>query len=82
MSYQSFLSVYLIAGTASVLGLVPGGLGVFETAVTVMIASPSKAAALSAYFAYRIIYFITPLILALVGFALHEFRGRGKKPQL
>jgi uncharacterized membrane protein YbhN (UPF0104 family) len=76
VSYLSFLTVYLIAATASVLSLVPGGLGVFETAMTVLTAPPSKAAALSAYFAYRLIYFIAPLIVALVLFALHEWRGR------
>ena len=34
-TYQSFLGVYLIAATASELSLAPGGLGVFETVVTV-----------------------------------------------
>jgi len=76
LSYQSFLPVYLIAATASVLSLVPGGLGVFETAMTMLTAPPSKAAALSAYFAYRMIYFIAPLLIALVGFAVHELRGQ------
>ena len=81
LSYQLFLSVYLIAATASVLSLVPGGLGVFETVVTVMTAPQSKAAALSAFFAYRLIYFIAPLLFALAAFALHELQGRGRKPQ-
>ena len=76
LSYQSFLPVYLIAATASVLSLVPGGLGVFETAMTMLTAPPSKAAALSAYFAYRMIYFIAPLLIALIGFIAHEARGR------
>jgi uncharacterized membrane protein YbhN (UPF0104 family) len=81
LSYQSFLSIYLIAATASVLSLVPGGLGVFETAITMMTAPASKAAALSALLAYRMIYFIAPLLLALVGLAVHELRGRNKKEQ-
>ncbi|HZP76618.1 MAG TPA: lysylphosphatidylglycerol synthase domain-containing protein [Pseudolabrys sp.] len=76
LAYQSFLAIYLIAATASVLSLVPGGLGVFETAVTVMTAPTSKAAALSAFFVYRIIYFILPLLVALVIFTLHEMRNR------
>lgn len=79
LSYQSFLPVYLIAGTASVLSLVPGGLGVFETAMTVMTAPPSKAAALSAFFAYRMIYFIAPLLIALIGLAVHELRSQATK---
>ena len=79
LSYQSFLPVYLIAGTASVLSLVPGGLGVFETAMTVMTAPPSKAAAMSAFFAYRMIYFIAPLLFALIGLAIHELRSQAAK---
>ena len=76
VSYQSFLGVYMIAATASVLSLVPGGLGVFETVITVLIAPPSKAAALGGFLAYRMIYFILPLAVAIVLFALHEFRRR------
>lgn len=81
LSYQSFLPIYLIAATASVLSLVPGGLGVFETAMTMLTAPPSKAAALSALFAYRMIYFVAPLLIALVGFAVHEVRGQRVKRQ-
>lgn len=81
LSHQLFLSVYLIAATASVFSLVPGGLGVFETVVTVMTGPLSKAAALSAFFAYRLIYFIAPLLFALAAFALHELQGRGRKPR-
>ena len=76
VSYQSFLGVYLIAATASVLSLVPGGLGVFETVVTVLMAPPSKATALGSFLAYRMIYFIFPLAIAIMFFALHEFRCR------
>lgn len=75
LSYLSFLPIYLIAATASVISLVPGGLGVFETAMTMLTAPPSKAAALSTFFAYRIIYFIAPLLIAIIAFAVHEVRG-------
>jgi uncharacterized membrane protein YbhN (UPF0104 family) len=81
LSYPAFLSVYLIAATASVLSLVPGGLGVFETTVTMLTSPPSKAAALSAFFAYRLIYFIAPLLLALAVFAVHEVRRQGRRLQ-
>jgi len=79
LSFHSFLPLYLIAATASVLSLVPGGLGVFETAMTMLTAPPSKAAALSAFFVYRMIYFVAPLLIALIGFAVHELRGKHTK---
>jgi uncharacterized membrane protein YbhN (UPF0104 family) len=76
ITYQAYLGIYVIAATMSVLSLVPGGFGVFEAAVTLMTAPPSKAAALAAFFAYRMIYFIVPLAIAIVCFALHESRRK------
>ncbi len=72
ITYQAYLGIYIVAGTMSVLSLVPGGFGVFEAAVTLMAAPPSKAAALAAFLAYRMIYFIFPLIIAIVCFVFHE----------
>jgi uncharacterized membrane protein YbhN (UPF0104 family) len=60
---------------------VPGGLGVFETAVTLMALPPSKAATLGVLFVYRMIYFVIPLAFAVVGFAVHEIRQRSIKRQ-
>ena len=72
----SFLGVYIVAATASVLSWVPSGLGVFETIIVVMTAPASKAAELGALIAYRMIYFIAPLLVAMVLFAAREFRLR------
>lgn len=76
LGYRYFLGVYTIAGTASILSLVPGGLGVFETAITIMTGPPSKAAALGMFFVYRLIYFVLPLVVALAWFGLRELRHR------
>lgn len=74
LGYRYFLGVYTIAGTASILSLVPGGLGVFETAITIMTGPPSKAAALGMFFVYRLIYFVLPLLVALAWFGLREWQ--------
>lgn len=76
ITFSSFLGVYLVAATASVLSLVPGGFGVLETVVAVMTAPTSKAAELAALLAFRMIYFIAPLTIAIVWFAVHEIRHR------
>lgn len=76
LSFHAYLGIYMIAATTSVLSLVPGGLGVFETAITLMTVPPSKAAALGAFLAYRVIYFIIPFVVAIVGFSLHEMRRK------
>jgi len=79
ITFRSFLDVYLVAATASVLSSVPGGLGVFETIVAAMTAPTSKAAELSAFLAYRMVYFIGPLTVAIVWFVVHEFARRSGK---
>ena len=76
LDFRHFLGVYTIAATASIISLVPGGLGVFETAVTIMTASPSKAATVGVFFVYRLIYFILPLLVALAWSVLRNVRRR------
>ncbi|HML13502.1 MAG TPA: lysylphosphatidylglycerol synthase domain-containing protein [Xanthobacteraceae bacterium] len=76
LSYESFFGIYLVAAVVSVLSLVPGGLGVFEAVVSVMIGPSSKVEMLGAFLLYRIIYFLVPLAAAIVCFAVHEFRRR------
>lgn len=76
IGYLSFLSAYLVAATASVLSLVPGGLGVFESVFTLMTAPQSKAAALGVFLVYRLVYFISPLVIAIGCFLLHELTPR------
>jgi uncharacterized membrane protein YbhN (UPF0104 family) len=78
-AFWSFLGVYIVAATASVLSWVPSGIGVFETVVIVMTAPASKAAQLGALLAYRMIYFIAPLAIAMALFAACEFRFRAVK---
>jgi uncharacterized membrane protein YbhN (UPF0104 family) len=79
LNFETYLSIYMIAATTSVLSLVPGGLGVFETAITLMTVAPSKAAALGAFLAYRMIYFVTPFVVAIVWFIVHEMGRRTEK---
>jgi uncharacterized membrane protein YbhN (UPF0104 family) len=64
----------MIAATTSVLSLVPGGFGVFETAIMLMTVPPSKAGALGTFLVYRMIYFVIPFVIAIVCFLVHEMR--------
>jgi phosphatidylglycerol lysyltransferase len=79
MAFWSFLGVYIVATAASTLSWVPSGLGVFESVIIVMTAPASKAGELSALLAYRMIYFIAPLALAVALFAAREFRFKPAK---
>ncbi len=67
LSYPMFISIYLLAQFAGLLSHVPGGLGVFET-VLILLLPPSlkPAEILGALVAYRVIYYLLPLLAAAV----------------
>ncbi|MBD2486338.1 lysylphosphatidylglycerol synthase domain-containing protein [Aulosira sp. FACHB-615] len=64
-NYLDFLGIYLLAMFAGVVSNVPGGLGVFETVILLMLSNKiSAAAVLAAMLAYRGVYYFLPLLLA------------------
>ena len=79
LTYPLFLAIYLIGFMGGIISQVPGGLGVIETILVVMLGSfIDSAQILSAVLVYRLYYFITPLLVAAVLLAIHEIRQRRK----
>ena len=79
LGYASFMSIYLLAQLGGLLSQVPGGLGVFESIIVVLLSSrvPSPAL-LGSLLVFRAIYYVLPLIVASVLFAGQEvFQKRG-----
>jgi phosphatidylglycerol lysyltransferase len=74
MSYTfgAFLVFYLLALAAGVLSNVPGGLGVFESVLLLLLPGVPPHQALSALIVYRAIYYLFPFLIALVVMAAHE----------
>ncbi|ACK64886.1 conserved hypothetical protein [Rippkaea orientalis PCC 8801] len=75
MSYPGFFGIYILALTAGLMSTVPGGLGVFDTVILLL--RPDSISApdiLGALIAYRIIYYILPLIIALGLFIIQHFQ--------
>ncbi len=62
--FQLYLAVYVIALVVGALSHVPGGVGVFESLMCLMLPAVPKAPLISSILAYRAIYFILPLLLA------------------
>jgi uncharacterized membrane protein YbhN (UPF0104 family) len=56
---------------------VPGGLGVIEGMLLLLLPDVSKATLLSAIVAYRIIYYLIPLSVALMLLAAQEIADTG-----
>jgi uncharacterized membrane protein YbhN (UPF0104 family) len=77
LSYSSFLGIYLLAQAAGVLSNIPGGLGVFETAMLLSL-SPlmSSSTLVGALLAFRGLYYILPLMLAVLALGLYEIQRK------
>lgn len=77
LSYPGFLGIYLLAQTAGLISQVPGGLGVFETMVLLLLSPTIQAPAiLGALLVYRCIYYILPLLLAVALLGTQEIVRR------
>jgi len=74
LSFPAFLAVFLLAQVAGIASQVPGGLGVFEAVIIILI-SPAlhDASPLGALLIYRGMYYVFPLVSAASLLAAHEF---------
>ncbi len=67
--FVTFLGVYLASLAISSFSNVPGGLGVFEGSMLLLLPDVGKAELVATLVAFRLIYFVLPLAVALVLFA-------------
>ncbi len=72
MSFGAFAGVYLIAIAAGVISNVPGGIGVFEAVLLLLLPTVPKDSLLGALVAYRAIYYFAPFAAALALLGAHE----------
>jgi phosphatidylglycerol lysyltransferase len=72
ISFFTFAGVYLIALAAGAISNVPGGIGVFEFVLLLLLPAVPKDRLLGALVAYRAIYYFAPFALALVLLGAHE----------
>ncbi len=77
LAFPTFLGLFLLAQIAGLASLIPGGLGVFE-GVMVLLLSPSvpAAAVFGSLVAYRLVYYLAPLGLAAVLLGAHKVLER------
>ncbi len=77
LSYPGFFGIYLLAMIVSIISHVPGGLGVFETVTLLLLpTSVNSAAALGSLLAFRAVYYLLPLIVAMTLLGGYEIRRR------
>lgn len=78
-SFPAFLGLYAVAITAGVISHVPGGLGVFEGLMVLMMPQLPPSTVLAALAAYRLVYNLLPLVIAAVILAGAEVWLRARK---
>jgi phosphatidylglycerol lysyltransferase len=77
--FVAFAGLYMVALAASVASAVPGGLGVFESILVLLLPAVPAPQMLGALLAYRLVYYVIPFGLALLLLSTHEaglHRGR------
>jgi phosphatidylglycerol lysyltransferase len=73
ITFFHFLGVFLFAQVAGLLSHVPGGLGVFETMMVLLLpAELPHGDLLAAMVAFRGVYYFLPLLMAAVSLGAHE----------
>jgi phosphatidylglycerol lysyltransferase len=67
-----FVGLYIIAIAAGVISTVPGGVGVFESFILLLLPLVPRDRLLGSLLAYRAIYYFIPFAIALALLGLHE----------
>ncbi|MFC4173931.1 UPF0104 family protein [Microvirga sp. GCM10011540] len=76
VAYIGVASVYVIANTTALISHVPGGLGVIESVVMYLL---PQADLIGSLIVFRVVYFLIPLALGSLSFALSEIALRSRK---
>jgi phosphatidylglycerol lysyltransferase len=74
VSFTVFLGLYMVAMVAGAISAVPGGLGVFESLLLLLVPGVKPEAMLGALLLYRLVYYVVPFLLAVIGMTAHEMR--------
>jgi phosphatidylglycerol lysyltransferase len=72
VAFIPFIGAYAIAVIAGIVSHVPGGIGVFETVMLLILRGVPPEALLGSLLAYRAIYYLAPLLFGAVLFGYKE----------
>jgi len=74
IAFPVFLGIFLVAQVAGLISHVPGGLGVFESIVVLMLPSIPSSTVFGSLILFRIIYYLIPLTMSAIILAVYEMR--------
>lgn len=70
--YPAFFLGYALAIIAALISHVPGGIGIFEGVVVATLPNVDQPVLIAALIAYRILYYLIPLFVAVILITAHE----------
>ena len=77
LTFIKFVGIYLLAAIVGLMSTVPGGLGVFETVILLLLSGFGEPAPIvGALLLYRVIYYFMPLVVASILLGVHELLHR------
>ncbi len=77
LAYNEFLSIYIVAQLAGMFSQVPGGVGVFETVMLLLLPKRASAAVtIGSLLAFRLIFYVIPFVLATLMLGKFEWSNR------
>ncbi|HET8657189.1 MAG TPA: bifunctional lysylphosphatidylglycerol flippase/synthetase MprF [Longimicrobiaceae bacterium] len=80
LTYPSFLSVFVLAYLAGIVSNVPGGLGIFESVLLVLLPGRvDQSQIMGSLLVYRGVYYVLPLITATALLGVHEATRRRER---
>lgn len=79
LGYPAFVGLYVVATIAGTLSHVPGGLGVFEGALLLLLPGAPAQDILAALLIFRLFYNLLPLLLAALVLAVFELVQRRRQ---
>lgn len=78
MSFMGFLGIFLLSMLAGLISHVPGGLGLFETAIILFLPRAPAASVLGALLVFRAVYYLLPLCVSALLMGSYELLQRRK----
>jgi len=78
VGYTTFVGAYAVACIVGLVSSVPGGAGVFESAMAALLPSVDAAALAAAFLGYRLAFYLLPLVIAFLALAADSLRHRGR----
>lgn len=74
-----FVSIFLLAQLVGYASQVPGGLGIFESTILLLMAPPNPAPLVGALVLYRLVYYVLPLTIGVALLLVREIADRREK---